>query len=204
LNELANQKGDLSFLSFQTTSNISHHYLPTVRETNYLTAKCAIASAPITVSHLGTCFEVEIVKKRDASKILQKLNDWRNLRFVNGRFSGVEQLIEAAGRPENQNSPYVELAIVHDIRSIMLVDTYDEDLQTRGEQPIKICHRLQCCQIEENEFKRLFDETNAEFERIWLGDKPDNAGTNMAKSVRLRRRGRRMDNYINIYEASDM
>jgi hypothetical protein len=105
------------------------------------------------------------------------LNGWKNLKFANGRFSGLEELIEAAERLENQNSPYVELAIVHDIRSIMLLETYDEVRQTGGERPIEICHRLQSCQMEENEFKRLFDETNAEFERIWLGDKPNNVGT---------------------------
>jgi ankyrin repeat protein len=71
------------------------------------------------------------------------------------RSIGVEQLIEMAERQETQNSAPLKLAIVHYIRSIMLLETYGKDLQTGGAgRHIERRHRLQCCQIEEKEFTR--------------------------------------------------
>lgn len=68
----------------------------------------------------------------------------------------------------------VEIAIVHDIRSIMLINVHSEDRQTDGGRPIKRCHRLDCCQVEEDEFDRLFANIGSDPESIWLGDKPVN------------------------------
>jgi hypothetical protein len=140
-----------------------HNSLPAIGETHHLIAKCATASAPAIVSHFGICFEVQLVKGEDAKRLLQKLKVWPNFSFAKGRFSGVEELIEAAEQSEHQNSSSVEIAIVHDISSLILVQVYGYDMQTGGGNPIKLCYRLQCCQIEENEFDRLL---------TWNTDKP--------------------------------
>ena len=96
--------------------------------------------------------------------------------FAKGRFLGVDELIEAAERFKHQNTTSIELAVLHHIRSLMLVETYNEELQTSGRRPSKLRYRLQCCQIEENEFQRLFGKIDAaEDEKIWLGDQPDGA-----------------------------
>jgi Heterokaryon incompatibility protein (HET) len=155
LHQLAIQKGDLSFLSFPTTRTILHNYLPAVSETNYLISKCTRASAPITVSHFGMCFEVQLVKGSDARQLIQKLDGWIKMSFAKGRFLGVEELIKAGEQSVLQSSSSVELAIVHDIRSLILVQVYGQDMQTGGGNPIKLCYRLQCCQMEETEFERL-------------------------------------------------
>ncbi|KAI9281344.1 hypothetical protein BC943DRAFT_329695, partial [Umbelopsis sp. AD052] len=160
LHQLAIQKGDLSFLSFHTAGKIPHHYLPAVDETNYLIAKCQRASVPITISHLGICFEVQLVKGEDAKRVLQNLNDWINMSFAKGRSLGTKELIKAGEQAEDESSSSVELAIVHDIRSLILVRIYGEDMQTGGGKPIKLCYPLKCCQVEETEFERLFARYN--------------------------------------------
>jgi hypothetical protein len=189
--ELAIQKGDLSFLSFETIQPMNYDYLPPTNQTNYLIAKCLKASTSITVSHFGICFEVQLVKGPDASQILQKLKVWKDMKFAVGRWLGVEKMIEAAQGPSYQGSSSVGLAVVHDIRSIILVQTYDEDWQAGAGEAIKLCYRLQCCQIEEYEFERLFDDIEVDFERIWLGDKPDGTGMITGTSSRLHRRRKR-------------
>jgi hypothetical protein len=156
LRELAIQKGDLSFLSFRTTRTILHDYLPAIGETNYSISKCTRASAPVTVSHFGMCFEVQLVKGEAARQVLAKLKRWIEMSFSRDRYLGVEELIKLGEQPENQLSSSVELAIVHDIRSLILIQVYGQDMQTGGGKPIKLCYRLQCCQIEETEFARLF------------------------------------------------
>jgi hypothetical protein len=155
LEQLAIQKNDLSFLSFPTTNKMLHNSLPTIDERHYLTAKCTTSSAPVIVSYFGICFEVQLVKGEDAKRLLQKLKVWSEYSFAKGRFSGVEELIKAGEQSEHQNSSSVEIAIVHDISSLILVQVYGYDMQTGGGKPIKLCYRLQCCQIEENEFDRL-------------------------------------------------
>ncbi|KAI8582099.1 hypothetical protein K450DRAFT_229012 [Umbelopsis ramanniana AG] len=65
LHQLAIRKGDLSFLSFQNTPVNSSSYLPTVHDTNYTIAVCKRASVPITVSHFGICFRVELINGQD-------------------------------------------------------------------------------------------------------------------------------------------
>ncbi|CAO3674639.1 unnamed protein product [Umbelopsis ramanniana] len=156
LHQLAIQKGDLSFLSFHTTQLAPHSYLPIIDSINYLVATCARASAPVTVSHFGICFEVQLVKGETARQLLVKLKHWIEMSFSRDRYLGAEELIKAGEQPENQRLSSVELAIVHDIRSLILVQVYGQDMQTGGGKPIKLCYRLQCCQIEESEFARLF------------------------------------------------
>jgi hypothetical protein len=73
----------------------------------------------------------------------------------------------------------MQLAIVHDLRSLILVEIHDKDLQTGGGLPINLCYRLQCCQIEEIEFKM-----------VWLGDPPDDAGKTMTEDGQFGRRDR--------------
>ncbi|CAO3674717.1 unnamed protein product [Umbelopsis ramanniana] len=155
LEQLAIQKGDLSFLSFHTTQKMLHNSLPAIGERHHLIAKCTTASAPVIVSHFGICFEVQLVKGEDAKRLLQKLEVWSKFSFAEGRFSGVEELIKAGEQPEHQNSSSVEIAIVHNVRSLILVQVYGYDKQTGGGKAIKKCYRLQCCQIEETEFERL-------------------------------------------------
>jgi hypothetical protein len=175
--ELATKKGDLSFLSFQSNEVKSWNYLPDIGQANYLIATCVEASAPVMVSHFGICFDVQLVKLSEASQLLRKLEVWKDRNFAKGRSLGVSKLIKMAERPENQNSSSMKIAIVHYIRSILLVESYAEDFQTGGDgRPIKCCHRLQCCQIEEIEFSRLFDEDRKKLERIWLRDMPDGMG----------------------------
>ncbi|KAI8576464.1 hypothetical protein K450DRAFT_256849 [Umbelopsis ramanniana AG] len=173
LHQLAIQKGDLSFLSFHTGGEPLHHYLPAIDESNHLIAKCTRASAPINVSHFGMCFEVQFVNEEDAKRVLHNLNDWRKMSFAKGRSLGIDELFTVGEAFEDQTILSVELVIVHDIRSLLLVLVYGEDMQTGGGKPIKLCYRLQCCQMEELEFKRLFPKVNIELERIWLGDKPE-------------------------------
>ncbi|CAO3674635.1 unnamed protein product [Umbelopsis ramanniana] len=173
LQQLAIQKGDLSFLSFHSSETVLRAYLPSIGEPNFLIAKCAKASTPVTVSHIGMCFEIQLVKGEGVKLELQKLNRWIKMNFAKDRFLGAEELIKAGEQSEDETSLSVELAIVHDIRSLILVHVYDQDMQTGGGKPIKVCYRLQCCQIEDLEFKRLFPKVNTNLERIWLGDKPD-------------------------------
>jgi hypothetical protein len=181
--ELATKKGDLSFLSFQSTEMIFRNYLPNIGQANYLIAKCKEASAPVMVSHFGISFDVQLVKESEANLVLKKLKGWKDLNFAKNRSIGVGELIEMAESQETQSSVSVKFAIVHYIRSIMLVETYDKDLQTGGAgRQIERCHRLQCCQIEEREFTRLFEEDGTKLERIWLRDKPDGVGANMITS----------------------
>jgi hypothetical protein len=204
LQQLAIRKGDLSFLSFKNTQGNISSYLPTISETNYAIAVCRRASVPITVSHFGTCFEVQLVEGQGVSQVLQKLKSWKNLNFAKGRFLGVEELIDSAERAEkNSGSLSADLAVIHDIRSLMLVEEYDQDWQTGGGRLIKVCYRLQCCQIEETEFRRLFDELDTEFERIWLGDKPVGVGTNKAVESQFLSRGRKRENRSDSHTDSD-
>ncbi|KAI9281373.1 ankyrin repeat-containing domain protein [Umbelopsis sp. AD052] len=156
LHQLAIQKGDFSFLSFHTNQTTLTNYLPATGQPIYLIAKCTRASSPVTVSHFGMCFEAQLVKGDDAIQLLQKLNNWIKMSFAKGRFQRAEELIEAGKQIEPESSSSVELAIVHDIRSLILVQVYGHDRQTGGGKPIKLCYRLQCCQIEEAEFDRLF------------------------------------------------
>jgi hypothetical protein len=156
LQQLAIQKGDLSFLSFHSSETVLRPYLPSIDEPNFLIAKCAKASTPVTVSHIGMCFEVQLVKGETARQLLAKLKRWIGMSFSRDRYLGAEELINAGEQPENQLTSSVELAIVHDIRSLILVQVYGQDKQTGGGKPIKLCYRLQCCQIEETEFARLF------------------------------------------------
>lgn len=190
LHQLAVRKGDLSFLSFKNTQTNSPSYLPSIRDTIYSIAVCQRASVPISVSHFGILFEAQLVKGQNISPVLQKLTSWKSLNFATDRSLGIEALIEAAGRVGNSSASSVDLAIIHDIRSLMLVEAYDIDWQTGAGQPIKVCCRIQCCQIEETEFERLFEETNADFERIWLGDKAVGVAKTKANRSRLGNRGR--------------
>lgn len=48
----------------------------------------------------------------------------------------------------------------------MLVEIYGTDQRDGEGRPLKICSPLQCCQIEENEFQRLFGDIHQNFERI--------------------------------------
>jgi hypothetical protein len=171
LHELAIQKGDISFLSFPTTRKLSGTHLPAISDTKFLIAKCVQASTPATVSHLGISIEVQLISGNDAIKLMETLRQWKTFNFVKGKYVGLDQLLQKARKLEFQATESVEIAVIHNIRSIMLVEIYGKDRQTGGGRPLKFCSPIQCCQIEENEFKRLLIHTDVEFERIWLGDK---------------------------------
>ncbi|KAG2175276.1 hypothetical protein INT44_007764 [Umbelopsis vinacea] len=191
LHQLAIQHGDLSFLSFQTSQTMYVNYLPATGVTYNSISNCTVASAPVMISHFGICIEVQLVNSQDVKQMMDMLDRWKDYTFAKDRSLGVEMLLQEAEIRNYQTSTSVQLAVVHDIRSLILVEIYDRDLQTGGGLPINICYRLQCCQIEEDEFERLFDETTAEFERIWLGNKPNRAGTAIVGNVQYSRRDRR-------------
>jgi Heterokaryon incompatibility protein (HET) len=171
LHELAIQKGDLSFLSFPTTRKTAGTHLPAITDIKFSIAKCVQASTPATVSHLGLSIEVQLISGDAAKKLLESLSRWKSLNFVQGKYIGLDGLIKKARNLEFQATASLEFAIIHNIRSIMLVDIYGKDRQTGGGRPLKFCSPIQCCQIEENEFKRLFIHEDVDLERIWLGDK---------------------------------
>lgn len=92
--------------------------------------------------------------------------------YSKGRCVGLKELNYAAKSPKIKTPKAIQIAIVQSIRSIMLIQVHESDLQTGGGFPIKCCTRLQCCQVEEDEFQRLFRNfTKVKPERIWLGDK---------------------------------
>ncbi|KAI8577251.1 hypothetical protein K450DRAFT_290638 [Umbelopsis ramanniana AG] len=84
---------------------------------------------------------------------------------------GLDQLITAAEQRDVRNSERIEVAIVHRIRSLMLLEINGAE-QHMGRQEYKSYHRLQCCQFEHYEFERLFSDFNAQYQTIRLGDKP--------------------------------
>ncbi|KAI9277347.1 hypothetical protein BC943DRAFT_364265 [Umbelopsis sp. AD052] len=133
------------------------------RDTTRKEDKAYALAAPVMVSHFGISFEVQLVEGERVSKILTKLGDWKDLKIGIGRFVGLTDLIKEA-RAGHQEFSSLKLAIVHNIRFIMLVMEYGEDWQTGGGGPVKkLCHRLQCCQIEEDEFERLFDDVESDY-----------------------------------------
>lgn len=63
------------------------------------------------------------------------------------------------------------------------VKTNNEEMQAKGRRSSKLCYRLRCCQIDENEFQRLFGKSDAtEDERIWLSDQPDGVEVDLYES----------------------
>jgi hypothetical protein len=170
LHALATQKGDLSFLSFATKGSKSN-YLPTIEDPPYLAAQCRKASTPATLSHFGLIIQVQLVRMADADKVLTSLRSLKNLRkFEKGDIVGAMKLMERIQRQAIHTSVSSYIAIVSDIRSIILLEQHGEDQQPGGGASIRCCHRLQCYQIEEFDFERLFGKMNEDHERIWLGD----------------------------------
>jgi hypothetical protein len=173
LQELVTQKGDLSFLSFSANeANSGSHFLLLWRQT-FRIAHCIVPLILTLVSHLGLTIEAQLIDKEDTEKILDTLNALTQLKtHSEGRYIGLKGLISAVARTNTKKATTVQMAIVHSIRSVMLIEVYGSDLQTGGSAPIKCCTRLQCCQIEDNEFQRLLGSFAAvKPERIWLGDK---------------------------------
>jgi hypothetical protein len=169
LHALATQKGDLSFLSFAAKPSNSN-YLPTIEDAPYLAAQCRKASTPATLSHFGLIIQVQLVRMTDADKVLVSLKSLNNLKKFEKDFYGATKLMEMIKRQAINTSVTSYIAIVCDIRTIMLLEQHGEDRQPGGGASIKCCHRLQCYQIEELEFERLFGKMNEDYERIWLGD----------------------------------
>jgi hypothetical protein len=172
LHALATQKGDLSFLSFASEMS-EFNYLPAPRRELFLAAQCRKASTPAIISHFGLTIKVQLVTIADAHKILVGLNNLKILKKLRtGILVGVTKMMEMIQKQETNTSASIKIAIFSDIRSIMLIEQHGEDQQDDGSVSIKCCHRLQCCQIEEFEFERLFGKMSEKYERIWLGDKP--------------------------------
>ncbi|GAB5588204.1 hypothetical protein Unana1_03104 [Umbelopsis nana] len=173
LQKLATQKGDLSFLSFPSTEKEAGSYLPTCWQDTFRIAHCIVPSTPTLISHLGLTMEAQLVDGEDAMKVLATLNELKLLKtFSKGRYVGLKGLNNAATRINDKIANHAQIAIVQSIRSVLLIEVYDSDFQTGGGVPIKCCTRIQCCQVEENEFQRLFSKFKlVKPERIWLGDK---------------------------------
>jgi hypothetical protein len=179
LHALATQKGDISFLSFAAkTSN--PNYLPAVGDTPFLDAQCREASTPATLSHFGLNLEVQLVSMADADKVLACLESLKSLKTVREiDLVAVTMLMELIQKQAASMSTIAEIAIMPDIRSILLLEQHGDDWQTGEGNPIKRFHRLQCCQIEDFQFERLFGKYRERYERIWLGNKPLNGKTNL-------------------------
>jgi hypothetical protein len=174
LKKLTTEKGDLSFFSFPTIQTDADTYLPAVKHRLFLIGQCNVASTPAIVSHFGVTVEVKLLKLSDpaAENVLVSVENLA--KYSRARCMAVTQLVHMARSPKIKNRTAIRIAIVCDIKSIMLIETHGEDRQTGGGNPIKCCHRLQCCQIESAEFDRLFKDLDAKYERIWLGNKPIN------------------------------
>jgi hypothetical protein len=179
LHALATQNGDLSFLSFAATTN-NFNCLPAVGDTPFLDAQCREASTPATLSHFGLNIEVQLVSVAEADRVLACLESLKTLKtFREKDLVAVTKLMKLIQRQANSMSTTAKIAIVHDIRSILLLEQHADDCQTGGGNPIKRCHRLQCCQIEEFQFERLFGNYGEKYDRIWLGNEPWNGNTNL-------------------------
>jgi hypothetical protein len=171
--ELAVQMGDLSFLSFSGNKQPISNYLPSADDELFLVAQCKEAASPAMVSHFGLTVEVQLIVDSDTQrKLLDDLNAWKDWKCSSGKSMGVPDLITQMSNPDSKTQTSVAIAIVHDIRSIMLLEIHDEDLHTGGNVPIKCCYRLRCCQVEEYEFDRMFGKIERPSERIWLGNQP--------------------------------
>ncbi|KAI9288283.1 hypothetical protein BC943DRAFT_318139 [Umbelopsis sp. AD052] len=172
LNELATKKGDISFLSFATTRNNSGLYLPLPKDKNFLVALCIPAKISARISHFGLTVEAKLINIVEFQGMLDGLKQWQKLQINRTKSVGLDQLITAAEQREIRNSKYIEVAIVHSIRSLMLVKIHGDERSMDGSQAYKPCHRLQCCQFEHYEFERLFADINVRYQTIWLGDEP--------------------------------
>lgn len=172
LNELATKKGDISFLSFATTKSNDGKYLPFPKEKNYLVAQCVQANISASISHFGLTVEAQLVSIVEFQDMMDVLKRWKKLKMNRTKSVGLDQLISAAEQRDVRNSKCIEVAIVHSIRSIMLVEMHGDVRHMDGSLACKPCHRLQCCQFEQYEFERLFADINVRSQIIWLGDKP--------------------------------
>lgn len=123
------------------------------------------------VSYKGLHIEAQLVDIDEAKTVLGILNNMKVLKSHSAtRCMGLEELNAMADNYTNRVRNKLKIAVVHCICSIMLVDVYDSIPAFGGEARVKCCTRLQCCQIDENEFQRLFGKVDAKYERIWLGD----------------------------------
>lgn len=173
LRELAIQEGDLSFLSFVSSQPNTGRYLPTVDDEILRVSRCREATSPAVPSHFGLTVEARLITAFNFDQVMSRLTSLKLLRtFSEGRYAGVDALEAAASSTEIKNSKTMYLAIIDEISSIMIIDVHGEDYQTAYGGSIKCCSRLQCCQVERQEFDRLFSNLEAPYERIWLGNKP--------------------------------
>jgi hypothetical protein len=169
LREIAVQKGDLSFLSFRSSQADSSQYLPMREDATFPITTCTVSSSPIMISHLGLIAEVNVVQPSGFKKVLDGLEFLA--KYSKGRCTAIEKFVEKARNADIDSQLPIRIAIMHNIRTLMLVEIHGEDQQT-GSTPIKRCHRLQCCQVETDEFERLYGNIGSKAERIWLGNKP--------------------------------
>jgi hypothetical protein len=192
LRELATQEGDLSFLSFPTSESHTGSYLPMVWNTAFRVARCQEASSPAMLSHFGLTIEVRLIKASNREQVLSRLASLKLLKkYSDGRYVGVDTLTEATRSTKFTSSKAMYIAIIDEISSIMLVEVNDEDFQTAHGISIKCCSQLECCQVDENEFDRLFSDIAVPYERIWLGNKPV-TGKEVRSYRRLKRAGQGM------------
>jgi hypothetical protein len=168
LRELATKKGDLSILSFATNKENAGKYLPLPYEKPFLVAQCAPAKTPITFNRFGVTVEAQLVSIVEFQNMLDVLKRWMKLQMNRTKSVGLNQLISAAEQRDVRNSKCIEVAIVHSIRSLMLVVIHDDEQHMDGSQAYISCHRLQCCQFEHQEFERLFADINVSQQTIFI------------------------------------
>jgi hypothetical protein len=127
------------------------------------------------VSHFGLTIEVQFIDDLDSQrKVLENLKALMTWNFNEGKSMGATELIMLMTPNLDTTIPTnMAIAIVHSIRSIMLLEIHGEDRHTGRGVAINCCHRLQCCQVEQDEFDRMFSKVGGtRYERIWLGNKP--------------------------------
>lgn len=171
LKEIASQTGDLSYLSFSTSQKHGRNsYLPAPGDMCFPLTNYEVSSTPTMISHLGLTVEVKIVDwaTAEADKVLLGLEYLE--KYSHERCMEAKKFINLARSPSIKKTASVQMAIVSGIRSIMLLELHGQDQQTGGNVPIKCFHRLQCCQVEADEFQRIFGNFGSKAERIWLGD----------------------------------
>lgn len=182
LEALATQRGDLSFLSFPTMINDLGRYLPETRHQYYLVAKCTVASAQVSISHTGMMIPVALVKLDDADQVTSALVSLKILKKLSkGRYMGIATFLKEVQAARAIHSKKIAIAIIRDIKSVMLIEKEGQDLLTLSGGFLKWFHRLHCCQVESLKLERIFKDIKADRECIWLGD---NSRTSSFQSVR--------------------
>lgn len=85
--------------------------------------------------------------------VLDTLNSLKLLQTLSeGRYAELNVLNDAAKIYNAHMSTYMQIALVHNIRSVMLLEVYDSDHQIDGSLSIRCCTRIQCYRWKKSNF----------------------------------------------------